>query len=180
MARAFLSLGSNIGDRHENLLEAIQLLEETKGILSVLSSPIYETAPVGFLDQANFLNLVLKLETNLQAESLLEVCQSIEQQLGRKRTIKNGPRTIDLDILLYDQDVVELAHLQIPHPRMHERAFVLIPFAAIEGEVIFPTTGETIQDLIQKLSPADITDVKEWDSRVQYDTIADRRMNVEG
>src|SRR5699024_9592520 len=94
-------------------------------------SSIYETAPVGFIDQADFLNMVIEVETRLSPIELLDVCQEIELRLGRERVIRFGPRTIDLDILLYNQENLETERLSIPHVRMHERAFVLVPLAEI-------------------------------------------------
>lgn len=141
MNRAFISIGSNIGDRLHHLIEAVRALHanSTSEVLAV--SSIYETAPVGLTDQADFLNLVVQIETDLGAHDLLSVCQSIENELGRVRDIRWGPRTVDLDILLYNKDNVGTEDLLIPHPRMHERAFVLIPLLEIEPAVTHPTTG---------------------------------------
>jgi len=128
---AYISLGTNIGDREAYLKNAIQELEQHSDIHVEQISSIYETDPVGYLDQDPFLNLVLKISTNLTPLQLLEVTQGIEQFLGRKRKLRWGPRTIDLDILLYNQENIEVEHLRIPHPRMFERSFVLIPLKEI-------------------------------------------------
>ncbi len=128
---AYLSIGSNIGDRLHHLTEAVRALHSKGGITVTAVSSIYETAPVGFTDQAYFLNLVVCVETGFVAQDLLEVCQKIELELGRVRDIRWGPRTADLDILLYNNDNIETENLIVPHPRMHERAFVLIPLLEI-------------------------------------------------
>lgn len=174
MNRVFLSLGSNLGERQTNLSEAICMLRDHEDIDAVESSPIYQTAPVGYLDQADFLNIVIELKTTLTAEALLEFTQSIERHLGRKRTIKNGPRIIDLDILLFNEEKIKLQHLEIPHPRMHERAFVLIPFADLDKNIKWPHADETIASLITKLKQEDIEGVKRWDRLPHCGTIADK------
>lgn len=104
-------------------------------------SSIYETAPVGYTDQADFLNVVISVATELDAHELLEACQGIEHELGRVRDIRWGPRTVDIDILLYNNDNIETESLIVPHPRMHERAFVLIPLLEIAPAVVHPVTG---------------------------------------
>lgn len=131
MNRAFLSIGSNMGDRFAFLQEAVrELMADSRVTVEAVSS-VYETDPVGYTDQAAFLNIAVGVTTTLSAHELLEVCQKIEQQLGRKRLIRWGPRTVDLDILVYNEENIESEVLQIPHPRMKERAFVLIPLASI-------------------------------------------------
>lgn len=129
--QAYISLGTNIGDREDFLQKAIHEIEQHVDIKVEQISSIYETDPVGYLDQDAFLNLVIKISTNLTPLELLEVTQNIEQNLGRKRELRWGPRTIDLDILLYNQENIEVEHLRIPHPRMFERSFVLIPLKEI-------------------------------------------------
>ncbi len=128
---AYLSIGSNIGDRLHHLTEAVRALHVQEGLTVTSVSSIYETAPVGFTDQADFLNMVVFVETALAAQDLLGVCQKIEHVLGRVRDIRWGPRTVDLDILLYNNDNIETKNLIVPHPRMYERAFVLIPLLEI-------------------------------------------------
>ena len=127
MVQAYLGLGSNIGDRKQQLLKAIDLIGNIKGIKVTKQSSIYETAPIGYTDQPNFLNLCLEIETELSPQQLLKHCLDIEQQLHRVREIRWGPRTLDIDILLYSDDIIETDNLSVPHPRMQERAFVLIP-----------------------------------------------------
>lgn len=133
---SYISLGTNIGDREGYLKKAIYELDRNPAIKLEKISSIYETDPVGYLDQANFLNLVIKISTNLTPLQLLEVTQEIENTLGRKRELRWGPRTIDLDILLYNHENIEVEHLRIPHPRMFERSFVLIPLNEINPAYI--------------------------------------------
>ncbi|MFC3210826.1 MULTISPECIES: 2-amino-4-hydroxy-6-hydroxymethyldihydropteridine diphosphokinase [Planomicrobium] len=137
MNKSYLSLGSNMGDRVGMLRQAVRLLKEHPAINVMKISSLYETAPVGFTEQDAFLNMVVQLQTDLNAYELLEICQDIEQTLDRKREIRWGPRTIDLDILLYNQDEFETENLVIPHPRMHERAFVLVPLLELDPELDF-------------------------------------------
>ena len=131
MSIAYIGLGSNLGDRAGNIGQAIGLLR-TNGIKVLKTSAVIETAPVGGPPQNKFLNAVVKVETRLSPVELLDHCQFVEQKLGRVRTVINGPRTMDLDILLYDRLTIDTPRLQIPHPRMFERAFVLEPLKEIE------------------------------------------------
>lgn len=146
MNTAFLSVGTNMGDREAYLKLAIASLRATEGIELVETSSIYETAPVGVTDQADFLNIVVRLATTLAPLELLAVCQRIEQELGRERTIRWGPRTADLDILLYNDEVIESETLSVPHPRMRERAFVLIPLTELAPECTDPVTGRQFRE----------------------------------
>ncbi|WP_422121819.1 2-amino-4-hydroxy-6-hydroxymethyldihydropteridine diphosphokinase [Planococcus sp. X10-3] len=132
MNNSYLSLGSNMGNRLEMLKQAVRLLNEHQSIDVLKISSLYETEPVGFTEQEPFLNMVVYLQTDLSALDLLEVCQDIERKLDRKREIRWGPRTIDLDILLFNSDKIKTDRLIIPHPRMHERAFVLIPLLELD------------------------------------------------
>lgn len=134
MVQAYLGLGSNIGDRKQQLLKAIDLIGNIKGIKVTKQSSIYETAPIGYTDRPNFLNLCLEIETELSPQQLLKHCLDIEQQLHRVREIRWGPRTLDIDILLYSDNIIETDNLSIPHPRMQERAFVLIPLNDIASD----------------------------------------------
>lgn len=131
MNLSYLSLGSNMGNRFEMLRQAVSQLANHAAIRITRISSLYETDPVGYTDQEPFLNMVVELETGLESLPLLDVCQEIEQNLQRKRLVRWGPRTIDLDILLYNQDNLETERLTVPHPRMHERAFVLIPLLEV-------------------------------------------------
>lgn len=138
MNKAFISIGSNIGDRKRFLKEAIDTLNEHQHMEVRAVSSLYETAPVGYTDQSDFLNVAVAIETSLTAHELLAVCQSIEQTLGRERTIRWGPRTVDLDILLFNDDDINTENLIVPHPRMHERGFVLIPLLEIDSDLMHP------------------------------------------
>lgn len=135
MNESYLSLGSNIGDRLKMLKQATSLLNQHPKVNLVGISSIYETAPVGFTEQEPFLNMVVHIETPCSALELLDICQEVEQKLHRKRLVRWGPRTIDLDILLYNQDNMESERLTLPHPRMHERAFVLIPLMELKPSI---------------------------------------------
>lgn len=146
MNSAYLSMGSNIGNRLEHLQQAVQLLNEHSSIKVLQVSSVYETEPVGLTEQAKFLNIAVELETSLEATELLSECQSIENKLGRMRKIRWGPRTVDLDILLYNEDHIQLEDLIIPHLRMQERAFVLVPLIEINSEVKNPVTGALYRD----------------------------------
>ena len=143
MNLSYLSLGSNMGDRFEMLRQAVAQLVEHPAVTVTRISSLYETDPVGYTDQEPFLNMVVQVETELTALALLDVCQVIEQNLNRKRLVRWGPRTIDLDILLYNQDRIETDRLTVPHPRMSERAFVLIPLLEIDPEFEVAETLET-------------------------------------
>jgi 2-amino-4-hydroxy-6-hydroxymethyldihydropteridine diphosphokinase len=139
MTVAYLSIGSNIDDRLYHLAKAVQALHSHDGVEVLAVSSVYETAPVGYTDQSDFLNVTVCVETVAGAHELLEICQGIERELGRVRTIRWGPRTVDLDILLYGNDNIETENLVVPHPRMHERAFVLIPLLEIAPFIANPT-----------------------------------------
>ena len=142
MNEVYISIGSNIEDRAQHLKDAIQALHTYGDVTVVATSSIYETAPVGYTDQADFLNVVIHVQTELDPIQLLTTCQQIEQEQGRVRDIRWGPRTVDLDILLYNEENIEMDNLIVPHPRMHERAFVLIPLLEIAPKVIHPVTGK--------------------------------------
>lgn len=138
MNKAYLSLGTNMGDREQNLKQAVAMLQEMPDVEVTKVSSIYETAPVGYTEQASFLNIALLIETNLSALALLERCQSVENELGRVREVRWGPRIIDLDILLFNNENIEVENLTVPHPRMFERAFVLVPLMEITEQLDSP------------------------------------------
>ncbi|WP_301109260.1 2-amino-4-hydroxy-6-hydroxymethyldihydropteridine diphosphokinase [Sporosarcina sp.] len=146
MNAAYLSLGSNIGNRLEHLKQAVRLLHEHPAVKVKKVSSIYETEPLGLTEQAKFLNIAVELETSLGAVELLSACQSIENKLGRMRKIRWGPRTVDLDILLYNEQSIQTEDLIVPHLRMQERAFVLVPLVEINSEVKNPVTGSLYRE----------------------------------
>ena len=131
-----LSIGSNLGDRLIYLHEALQSLEQHDGIQLEAISSVYETDPVGFLDQPAFLNIVVRVATTLEPLDLLHFCQQTESQFQRDRTVHWGPRTLDIDLLTYDQMKIDTPELTLPHPRMDEREFVQIPLKELETGVV--------------------------------------------
>ena len=151
MGRAYVGLGSNLGDRSATLTRALGLLGERLGIDIVAVSSFRETDPVGYLDQPRFLNAVVALETSLQPESLLVVLLDIERELGRKREgPRYGPRTVDLDLLLVEGVTVDEPGLTVPHPRLHERAFALAPLAELDPSLVVPGHGP-VAELLDRL-----------------------------
>lgn len=159
---SYIALGTNIEPRDKYLKKARIKLSQTDGVTITKESTIYETEPVGYTDQNDFLNMVIEVDTILSPIELLDVCQSIEQTLGRKRTIKNGPRTIDLDILVYNQEYRETERLALPHPRMHERAFVLVPFHEIAPEFMIVGQNARVKDLLMNLPIDEKKGVCKW------------------
>jgi 2-amino-4-hydroxy-6-hydroxymethyldihydropteridine diphosphokinase len=147
MKTAYLGLGSNLGDRHANLAEAVRLLTSEKLQVKRTSS-IWETAPRDVLDQPWFLNQVVEVETDLFPKQLFQRLQRIEREMGRQKKIPKGPRLIDLDILLYRNAVVKSPELEIPHPRMTERRFVLAPLAELVPDLRHPVLKRTVRELL--------------------------------
>lgn len=141
--RVYLSLGSNIGNREGYLRDALEMLDRSEGIHMMKISSIYETDPVGYLEQAPFLNMVVEIETDLSPAELLEWTSFIENTLHRTREIHWGPRTLDIDILLFNEEIISLGNLHIPHPRMLERDFVLVPLREIAPDIQIPTKEGT-------------------------------------
>lgn len=147
MTKVFLGLGSNIGNREQNIKEALRWFRKSGIAGEMKISSFYETEPEGVKEQPFFLNAVLKIETELSPGDLLDALQGLERQLGRKKSRRWGPRIIDLDILLYGNLVMKEEKLEIPHPLLAERSFVLIPLAEIAPEIVHPVLKKTISAL---------------------------------
>jgi len=146
---AYIGLGSNIGDKRGNCLQALELLCRAGRVKRV--SSYYCTEPVGNRDQEDFVNAAVELETGLSPVQLLTACRAIEDALGRRRSVHWGPRTIDLDILLYGDQVIESTNLTIPHPFLTSRGFVLIPLCEIAPQVVHPIVKKTAAQLLHEL-----------------------------
>lgn len=157
---AYLSLGSNMGDRERFLQAAVRALHHVDGIKVKRVSSIYETDPVGYVDQAQFLNIVLEITTDLEPLSLLDHCLQVEAELGRVREFRWGPRVIDVDVLLYNDEVIESERLQVPHPRMEERSFVLIPLLEINADIVDPSSYQPFAAKLESLT--DKNSVRKW------------------
>ena len=149
MIRVFLGIGTNLGDRKRNLQEARTALSQRLEILK--ESSIYQTAPWGYLDQPAFLNQVIEAQTDLSSLNLLDFLKQTEKQLGRQANFRFGPRLIDLDILFYGNRIIQTPRLQVPHPRLTERAFVLKPLAEIAPEFVHPQNKQTVTQLLAAL-----------------------------
>jgi len=145
--KAYLSLGSNLGDRAANIARAVEQLAKS-GVRVMRRSSLYETEPVEFVDQPWFLNSVIETETALEPAELMRTVLQIEKTMGRERCVAKGPRVIDIDILLYDDLVIHTPELEVPHPRMAERLFVLVPMAEIASKVIHPALNVTVAQLL--------------------------------
>lgn len=167
---AYIALGSNMGDRFEYLKKAILLLQGHKNIEVVNTSSIYETDPVGYTDQEQFLNMAIHVATSLKPLELLTICHEIEEVLGRKREIHWGPRTLDLDILLYNQENIETEKLTIPHPRMSERAFVILPLIEMNPNIMLPAMEEPLKSCLQSIP--DKEGVRIWKRKNGEDVFA--------
>lgn len=146
MAIAYISIGSNLGDREENCRQAIKLIEKN-GIVVRKQSRMYETEPWGVKDQPKFINMAIEAETDKKPEELLRVLEEIEKEIGRTETVKWGPRVIDLDILFYDDLILKIPGLEIPHPLLHKREFVLKPLCEIAPDKKHPVTGKTVKEM---------------------------------
>ncbi|HEY3208996.1 MAG TPA: 2-amino-4-hydroxy-6-hydroxymethyldihydropteridine diphosphokinase [Actinomycetota bacterium] len=161
--RVFVGLGSNLGDRLANLQEAVDRLGKTPGVHVIQTSRVYETDPVGPA-QPDYLNAVVMVETSLSARELLEACLGVERAMGRERRERWGPRNIDLDVLGYGREQIDEPGLQVPHPRMHERAFVLVPLLELEPDPALPG-GRRLADL--RLEPRMLSGVRPFASALR-------------
>ena len=149
-----LALGSNLGDRFENLQQALKEISERVSIIK--TSSVYETPPWGYSDQPEFYNQVLSGITSLNPVELLTFVKNIENNMGRVNNFQNGPRLIDIDILLFGEQIIDSEKLVIPHPRMLERGFVLLPLAEIEPDLIIPGTNKKVLELLQNVDKTGI------------------------
>jgi 2-amino-4-hydroxy-6-hydroxymethyldihydropteridine diphosphokinase len=156
---AYLGLGSNLGDRQANLDRALEYLGQRLRIKKI--SSVYDSEPVGNIEQPRFLNLVCEVETNLPPMALLALGKGIENKLGRWGGPSGAPRTIDIDILLYGDEVLETPELTIPHPRMHRRAFVLVPLVEIAPNVKHPASGKTAKEMLE--AAKEVQGVFKWE-----------------
>ncbi len=147
--RYFISIGSNLGDKRKNLNWAVSLLRKND-VRIIKTSSLYETSPVGFKDQPWFMNQVIEIETDKQPESFLLLAKNIEIIMGRRDTIRKGPRIIDIDILLAENKVIQTDELQIPHPELAKRSFVLIPLREISPDTVHPVHQKKIEELYRE------------------------------
>ena len=148
MARAFLGLGSNLGDRRRHLRDAVAAIPDVVAV-----SRVYETAPVGGPDQGAYLNVVVRLDTERSPRELLEICREREAEAQRVRTVRWGPRTLDVDVLWVDGQTVDEPDLVVPHPRMFDRAFVLMPLRDVAADLIPPSFVDPDDDEVRVLGP---------------------------
>ena len=151
----FLGLGTNIGERKNNLTQALNLLYDRPDLAILRTSGIYETEPWGLIDQPKFLNMVAEIATSISPIELLTRVKKLELNMGREPGPRFGPRLIDIDILLLEDQVVDEPGLKIPHERLHERAFALVPLAELAPESIHPILGSSIASLVEKVSGLD-------------------------
>lgn len=158
---AYLGLGSNLGNRQDNLDKALDLLSQRLPVRKV--SSLYDTEPVGNTNQPRFLNLVCQVDVRLAPAELLILVKGIELKLGRAPGTHNAPRPIDIDILFYGDQVIETPELVIPHPRLVERAFVLVPLAEIAPDLVHPVSGKTVRELLQAIT--ETQGVLKWDNQ---------------
>jgi 2-amino-4-hydroxy-6-hydroxymethyldihydropteridine diphosphokinase len=157
--KAYLGLGSNLGNRAENLSMAIEMISKVKGIEILRISKTYETSPAGYESQPDFLNCAIEIETSLSSSDLLKKLLEIETEMGRVRVIKWGPRSIDIDILFYSDNVVDTSELTIPHPEIQNRAFVLAPLNDLAPYLVHPVSKKNIEQLLEEIGSSGIKKV---------------------
>ncbi len=150
MSIVYIGIGSNLGDRQKSCLRAIELLQE-RGIVITKKSSLYETEPWGYKDQPQFINMAIEGETEFNPKELLMVLKNIEREIGREESLRWGPRKVDLDILLFDTIILTEDSLEIPHPLLHKRDFVLKPLCEIASDIHHPLLKMSISDLLQQL-----------------------------
>lgn len=156
----YLGLGANLGDRESNLIKALEMLAE--GVRMEAVSSLYETEPMGYLEQPRFLNIVCRGTTPLEPQRLLALAKKIEGSLGRVASFPNAPRPIDIDILFYGDSAIDTPELVIPHPRIAERAFVLVPLAELAPELAHPLTGHTVKSMLAEVNGREGVVRREW------------------
>jgi 2-amino-4-hydroxy-6-hydroxymethyldihydropteridine diphosphokinase len=152
-----MGLGSNLGDRLANLQRAVELVAARSGLRVERSSRVYETDPVGGPPQPEYLNAVVEVQTTLSPHDLLTACMDVEQRMGRVRAERWGPRIIDIDVLTYDEEEIDEPDLVVPHPRMHERAFVLVPLLELDPDPLLPGHGRIFE---RRLAPNAVLGVR--------------------
>jgi len=153
----YLGLGSNLGDRNRSIRKAIELLSDRVHMEQV--SSIYETDPVGYDHQPRFLNAVCRVRTSLEPNEVLTLVKEIESTLGRETTFRNGPRTIDIDILFHDDKVIDTTQMTVPHPRLEERPFVLVPLAELAPDLVHPISRKSITELMSGMT---LNGIERW------------------
>jgi 2-amino-4-hydroxy-6-hydroxymethyldihydropteridine diphosphokinase len=150
MPQVYIGIGSNLGEREKHIQRALELVGSIRGVRTMACASLRETEPVGGPSQGKYLNTVWQIETDLSPRKLLEHLIEIERQLGRVREEKNGPRTLDLDILFYEREIIDRPGLVIPHPRAHERLFVLEPMAELDPDFVHPLLKKSMKDLLDQ------------------------------
>ena len=159
MSFIYIALGSNLKNPRKQVLNGILSIKKLNGVKLLKESYLYQTPPVGILNQPDFINAVIKVSSDHEPQKLLKEILNIENDAGRVRDQKNGPRILDLDILLFDDLIINEENLTIPHPRMHERLFVLLPLKDIDENIMIPNQGK-IKDIIKKLTKENINRIK--------------------
>ena len=146
---AYIGIGSNIGNKAHHCEKAIAEILKANGHKLLAQSSLFKTQPIGYTSQDWFVNGVIKIETELEPLDLLRILKTIESRMGRAKTVRWGPRVVDLDILFFDEEEIKTEEVQIPHPSLHERQFVLIPLAEIDRNVIHPVLKKTVRELLE-------------------------------